>query len=69
MPECKRDDCRFLQSGGMTTLAYYQPIYDKNGVNINPDGNTTTSSIECLTCGKQWVATTQYNQTTYNEIK
>ena len=52
MPECERDDCEFLQSGGMTTLAYYQPIYDKNGVNINPDMNTRTDYIDCLICGK-----------------
>ena len=69
MPECERDDCRFFQSGGRSTLAYYQPIYDKNGVNINPDGNTTTSNLECLTCGKRWTARTQYGETTYEELK
>lgn len=40
-----------------------------NGANINPDGNTTTSNLECLTCGKRWVATTRYNETSYEEIK
>lgn len=68
MPECEREDCRFVESAGMTTLAYYQPIYDKNGVNINPDRNTTTSNLECLTCGKKWVVTYCYNQTTYTEL-
>lgn len=68
MPECERDDCRFRQGVSMSTLVYYVPVYDKNGVNINPDGNTTTSNLECLTCGKRWVATTRYNQTTYTEL-
>lgn len=27
MPECEREDCRFIQKSGMSTLAYYQPIY------------------------------------------
>ena len=69
MPECERDDCRFIQSGGMTTLAYYIPIYDKNGVNINPDRNTTTSMLECLTCGKEWRGTLENGTTTYEELK
>ena len=69
MPECERDDCRFLQSGGRSTLVAYIPVYDKNGVNNNLDGNTTTSNLECLTCGKRWVATTRYNETSYEEIK
>ena len=69
MPECERDDCRFLQSGGRSTLVAYIPVYDKNGVNNNLDGNTTTSNLECLTCGKRWVATSRYNETSYEEIK
>lgn len=44
-PQCPRDDCRFLNHGGSTTCVYYPPIYDKNGVNINPDRNTTTLKI------------------------
>ena len=69
MPECERDDCRFLQSGGRSTLVAYIPIYDENGVNTNPDRNTTTSNLECLSCGKRWVVTYCYNQTTYMELK
>lgn len=53
MPECEREDCRFVQRSGMSTLAYYQPIYDKNGVNINPDMNTRTDYVDCLICGKK----------------
>ncbi len=36
-PECPREDCRFSYGGGTTTCVYYPPVYDKNGVNINPD--------------------------------
>ena len=69
MPKCERDDCRFRQGVSMSTLAYYVPVYDKNGVNLNPDGNTTTSNLECLTCGKRWYARTRYNETIHDEIK
>ena len=68
-PECPREDCRILNHGGSTTLAYYPPIYDKNGVNINPDKNITTSILECLTCGKMWKCKTQLDEPTYIEIK
>lgn len=68
MPECEREDCRFVQRSGMSTLAYYQPIYDKNGVNINPDMNTRTDYIDCLICGKKWLAYTHRNQTAYKEL-
>ncbi len=69
MPECSREDCRFIEHPGTTTLAYYTPIYDKNGININPDRNATTSRVECLACGKMWKATTNLGVTTYEELK
>ena len=47
------------------TAAYYPPIYDKNGVNTNPDANTTTSKINCLSCGKMWVCRTRLGNSTY----
>ena len=53
----------------MTTDAYYPPQYDKNGNNLNPDGNITTTKISCSTCNRQWVATTQYGETLYREIE
>ena len=68
-PECPREDCKFINHGGSTTLAYYPPIYDKNGVNTNPDRNTTTSMFECLTCGKKWVSTMCLGETTCVEVK
>ena len=69
MPECPRDDCRFIDCGGTSTLAYYAPIYDKNGVNVNPDRNITTSVLVCLTCGKRWSCVSQLDETVYTEVK
>jgi hypothetical protein len=68
-PECSREDCRFAYGGGSVTLAYYPPVYDKNGVNINPDRNTTTINIDCTTCGRMWVGKTCVGETTYEEVK
>ena len=68
-PECPREDCKFTNHRSYTTSAYYPPIYDKNGVNTNPDGNITTSTLKCLTCGKKWNCTSQFNLTTYEEVK
>lgn len=68
-PECPREDCRFTHSGGTSTLVAYIPIYDKNGVNINPDANTTTFSVNCSSCGKMWVGRTRLGKTTYEEVK
>jgi hypothetical protein len=38
----------------MTTLAYYPPIYDGHGNNLNPDMNKTYNTLRCSTCGKEW---------------
>jgi hypothetical protein len=67
--ECPREDCRFSHSGGSSTLVAYIPIYDKNGVNTNPDRNTTTFKVNCLTCGKMWVGKSCLDETTYEEVK
>ncbi len=47
-PECPREDCRFTESDGVSTLAYYPPIYDKNGVNINWDRNKVRFSVNYI---------------------
>ena len=51
-PNCGKSD---YMGGdvGMTTLAYFQPHYI-NGVNVNPDRNTTTRNIHCCSCGKNF---------------
>lgn len=53
----------------MRTCMYFQPIYDKNGVNINPDANTTTFKVNCTSCGKMWAGRTRLDETTYEEVK
>jgi hypothetical protein len=65
-PTCDQE-CRFQFSGGMQTLAYYAPIYDKNGNNLNPDMNTTYGDVTCNTCGKSWSYATQNGKTVYTE--
>ena len=35
------------------TLLYFPPIY-KDGVNINPDRNNSTTTCHCLNCGKEF---------------
>lgn len=62
---CMRDDCLITENGpSSTTCAYYPPIYNKQGVNVNPDMNTTTRSRRCLSCGKTWTESTQNGKTT-----
>jgi hypothetical protein len=47
--------CRIQVTGeSMTTLAYYPPIYDGHGNNLNPDMNKTYNTLRCSTCGKEW---------------
>jgi hypothetical protein len=58
-PHCEKPTKR-TQGGSMSTLAYYQPIYDENGVNTNPDRNTITTEYSCLDCGKDYVIRGNY---------
>ncbi len=51
--ECKTpDDCRITETVGSITLAYFPPIYDGHGNNLNPDKNTSNSVRRCSPCGK-----------------
>ena len=68
-PECPREDCKFTSFYGTSTLVAYIPIYDKDGKNINPDANTTTFKVNCLSCGKIWVGKTRLGEMTYEEVK
>lgn len=57
---CSRDDCMITENGpSMSTMAYYPPVYNKQGVNTNPDMNTTTHPRRCLSCGKTWTESYQ----------
>ena len=62
-------DCRFVVKTEMTTCMYFQPIYDKNGDNINPDGNTTSGEMVCPVCNRKWFYKKQYGEYSYEEIK
>lgn len=44
-----------IQGVSMTTNVYYPPVWE-NGVNINPDGNTTTTEFICEKCGCKFSA-------------
>ena len=56
----------YYRTGGiLTTCVYYPPIY-KDGVNINPDGNITTTICLCLNCGENFSYQTRYGEL-YNE--
>ncbi len=50
-PYCQ--ESYYIERYNMTTAVYYPPIY-KDGVNINPDRNTTTVTCECMACGKEF---------------
>lgn len=66
-PTCEKE-CRFSYGVSMTTAMYFEPMYDKHGNNLNPDGNITSSTVRCGVCNKEWYATTQYGKTEYKEI-
>jgi hypothetical protein len=57
-PECdKPTECRI--EGGIsvtTTLAYFPTLYDRSGELVSApwEGNKTTTSWHCVTCGKSW---------------
>ena len=48
-PHCNQPTKRTSGTIMMTAL-YFPPVYDENGVNINPDRNTQTSSWHCEAC-------------------
>ena len=66
-PTCQNENCRFHFGLSMTTAAYYPPVYDKHGNNINPDMNTTSGSVDCSTCKKHWTYISRNEKTTYTE--
>ena len=50
-PHC--GESYYIENYSMTTALYCPPIY-KDGVNINPDRNQTTTHCTCLNCGKNF---------------
>lgn len=43
----------YMERYSTTTAMYYPPIW-KNGVNINPDRNTSTTYCTCMNCKKDF---------------
>lgn len=50
-PHC--GESYYMENYSTRTCMYYPPIY-KDGVNINPDKNTTTVHCTCMNCGKDF---------------
>ena len=48
-PKCGQS--YFMEKYSVETAVYYPPIYE-NGVNVNPDRNTTTTVCACLNCNE-----------------
>ena len=50
-PHC--GESYYMENYRTRTCMYFPPIY-KDGVNINPDKNTTTVHCTCMNCGKDF---------------
>ena len=64
-PHC--GESYYAEDYSETTCMYYQPIY-KDGVNINPDRNTTTTHCTCMNCGKKFSYDNRGKINTVNNI-
>lgn len=64
-PNCWESHYRQWITG--STLMYYPPVI-KNGVNINPDKNSQTTSCECIECGTKFSVQTNENREDYGKI-
>lgn len=61
-------ECRYTYGPSFSTMAYYHPVYDKNGNNVNPDMNTSYGSVSCTTCNRKWSTATCNGHTKYTEL-
>lgn len=46
-PHCGKS--HYMELGGFRTAGYYPAVY-KDGVNVNPDRNISTTTCQCLEC-------------------
>lgn len=53
-PHC--GESYYRENHSCVTAVHYPPIY-KDGVNINPDRNTSTTYCTCMNCGKDFTIT------------
>lgn len=51
-----------VDQGGTVTLAFCPTIYDDNGNIISSDGNISTHSWRCSSCGTEYETKTQYGK-------
>lgn len=65
-PSCEKE-CRFARKAEFTTLAFYQPLYDKHGNLVSKDGNTKTGAMSCVVCNRKWSYINSFGTTTYFE--
>lgn len=56
-PVCASDDaskCQFSPGVSTRTDMYFSPSYDREGNNLNPDGNHLTETLTCTACNVSW---------------
>lgn len=58
-PNCHESN--YIENYSTCTAMYFPPQY-KDGVNVNPDGNTTTTYCSCCSCNHNFSYETQYGE-------
>ena len=52
--KCPKCGAKYFEVGpSVNTLVYYSPVI-KDGVNIHPDRNISTTTYTCCECGHKW---------------
>lgn len=54
-PVCEKGTVREPIGMVFHTMMYYQPVYDAQGCNTNPDRNTTSQEYQCMECKSYYV--------------
>lgn len=52
--KCPKCGAKYFEVGPSSCTAVYYPTIIKDGVNINPDRNTCTTTYTCCECGHEW---------------
>lgn len=58
-PVCNDDT--LIRGTSLATLVYYPPIY-KDGENINPDMNVSTTNFTCVNNGHEFIVKSQHGK-------
>ena len=51
---CPNCGVSYFSEGVTTTTAVYYPPIWKDGININPDRNVSTTECQCINCGQKF---------------